>query len=86
MLFVDTGFLEVVLICITSVVGIFGVSSALEGFFLNRMKWYERILNAVGGLCLIYPGIATDIIGISLVGFVFVLQTVTKRKTIKANI
>ncbi len=83
MLFVDTGFLEVVLICITSVVGIFGVSASLEGFFLNRMAWYERIISAVGGLLLIYPGIVTDIIGISFVGFVLVLQTISKRRTVK---
>ena len=83
MLFVDTGFLEVVLICITSVVGIFGVSAALEGYFLNRMAWYERIISAVGGLLLIYPGIVTDIIGISLVGFVLLLQTISKRRAAK---
>ena len=83
MLFVDTGFVEVILICITSVVGIFGVSAALEGFFLGRMSWYERIISAIGGLLLIYPGTVTDIVGIALVGFVLILQTITKRRTVK---
>ena len=41
-------------ICITSVAGIFGVSSALEGYFMHGMKWYERVLGAVGGLLLIW--------------------------------
>ncbi len=82
MLFVDTGFLEVVLICITSVIGIFGVSAALEGYFLSRMAWYERIISAVGGLCLIYPGIVTDIVGISLVAVVAVLQMINRRKSL----
>ncbi|MBO5020632.1 MAG: TRAP transporter fused permease subunit [Clostridia bacterium] len=86
MLFVDTTFFEVVLIIITSVVGIFGVSAALEGFFLSRMAWYERIISAIGGLCLIYPGIVTDILGLSLVGIVAVLQMISRRKTVSVNI
>ena len=81
MLFVDTSALDVILICITSIIGILGVSAALEGFFLHRMTWYERIISAVGGLCLIFPGLVTDIVGIALVGFVFILQTVIKPKT-----
>ena len=86
MLFVDTTFFEVVLIVITSVVGIFGVSAALEGFFLSRMSWYERIISAIGGLLLIYPGIVTDIVGISLVGVVAVLQMISRRKITSVNI
>ena len=85
MLFVDTGIFEVILICITSVVGIFGVSASLQGFFLHRMAWYERIISAVGGLLLIYPGITTDIIGLALVGAIAIIQLATKKKSILAN-
>lgn len=84
MLFVETTVLEVILICITAVIGIFGVSAALEGYLLKNMKWYERILSAAGGLLLIYPGLTTDIVGIALVGLVFAIQLITKRKTLKA--
>ncbi len=84
MLFVETTVLEVVLICITAVIGIFGVSAALEGYLLKNMKWYERILSAAGGLLLIYPGLTTDMVGIALVGLVFAIQLITKHKTLKA--
>ncbi len=80
MLFVNTTALEVVLICITSVVGIFGVSAALEGYFLHKMKWYERVVSAIGGLLLIYPGMVTDVVGLALVGFVALIQLVTMKK------
>jgi TRAP-type uncharacterized transport system fused permease subunit len=80
MLFIDTTAGEVILICITSIIGIFGVSSALEGFLLHHMKWYERILSIAGGLLLIYPGIVTDSIGFALVGFVFIIQILTRKK------
>ncbi len=78
MLFIETGVFEVILICITSVVGIFGVSSALEGYMVTNMKWYERVLGAVGGLLLIYPGIVTDAIGFALVAIVFFVQYIRK--------
>ena len=80
MLFVDTSAWEVILICITSLVGIFGVSAALQGWFLCRMPWYERILSAVGGLLLIYPGIVTDSIGLGLLVIVLVTQLVERKK------
>ena len=82
MLFIDTSVPEVILICITSLVGIFAVSAALEGYFLQRMKWYERIMSVVGGLLLIYPGIVTDSVGLAFVAVVVVIQFI-KRKTIK---
>lgn len=80
MLFIETTAVEVVLICITSFVGIFAVSAALEGYFLQHMSWYERIICAIGGLLLIYPGIVTDVIGVGLVAIVATLQFVVYRK------
>ena len=80
MLFIDTTVWEVVLICITSLVGIFAVSAALEGYFLRNMKWYERIVSAIGGLLLIYPGLVTDVVGVALVGIVLVFQLVLGKK------
>ena len=84
MLLVDTGVWEVVLICITSLVGIFGVSAALEGYLFHHMPWYERVLSAVGGLLLIYPGVVTDAIGLGLVAIVVLLQVITRKKYAKA--
>ena len=79
MLFIDTSIWEVIQIAITSLVGMFGVSAALEGYIMERMSWYERVLSALGGLLLIYPGLITDLIGICLVGLVVVLQLIHKR-------
>ena len=83
MLFIDTTAGEVVLICITSFVGIFGVSSALEGYFLHHMRWYERIMCVVGGLLLIYPGVVTDVIGLGLVAVIMIAQILTRKKNVK---
>ena len=80
MLFIDTSAWEVVLICITSFIGIFAVSASLEGYFLNHMKWWERLICVVGGLLLIYPGIVTDTMGLVLVAISVVSQIVKKRQ------
>lgn len=85
MLFINTTAPEVILICVTSFVGIFAVSAALEGYFLHHMKWYERLLSVAGGLLLIYPGIITDTIGLGLVAIVALFQ-ISTRKKYKANI
>ena len=80
MLFIDVeGVWEVVLICITSFAGIFGVSAALEGYFFTNMSWYERLISAAGGLLLIYPGAVTDAIGLGLVAVVLVIQIIKKK-------
>ena len=79
MLFVDTTAWEVILICITSLVGIFSVSAALEGYVLRNMTWWQRIIIAVGGLLLIYPGWVTDVIGLAMVAVIVGLQILEKR-------
>jgi len=80
MLFIDTTIMEVALICVTSFVGIFAVSASLEGYLFTHMPWYLRIVSAVGGLMLIYPGWQTDLIGVALVGFVAAIQYFNNKK------
>lgn len=82
MLFIDTNAFEVALICITSFVGIFAVSASLEGFLFSKMAWWERILSAVGGILLIYPGLITDGIGVVLIGIAFFAQIIKRRKIV----
>ncbi len=79
MLFIDTGAFEVVLIVITSLIGIFAVSSSLEGYMLTNMQWYLRPPCAIGGLLLIYPGAVTDIIGLVIVAAVLTVQLIEKK-------
>lgn len=84
MLFIDTGIFEVIQICITSFVGIFAVSAALEGYLFCNMPWYLRVISAVGGLMLIYPGIVTDLVGLGLVVVAVATQYISNKKAIAA--
>ena len=78
LLLIDTTVWEVISICVTSVVGIVSVSAALEGWLAAAMPWHQRLISAVGGLLLIYPGMATDLMGFVLVGVVVLVQAAKK--------
>ena len=68
MLFVDvTGAFQVVQICISALLGIFGVAAALNGFLYRPIPALLRVAMAVGGLGMMIPGRATDIAGSVLV-------------------
>ncbi len=67
LLMIDTTAVEVALISVTAIIGIFGLASGLEGYCFTDMNKIIRILIVIGGLLLIYPGIATDGIGFVLV-------------------
>lgn len=74
MLFIDTTVFDVILIIITSILGMFGVSICMEGYVMGKVSWPLRIVCAIGGLTLLIPGWATDLIGFVLVGGVCLYQ------------
>ncbi|MBE7025255.1 MAG: TRAP transporter permease [Ruminococcaceae bacterium] len=80
MLFIGASVTDVILIVLTSFIGIVAISAGMEGFFRTRMAWYERIIILGAGLCLITPDTVTDIVGIVLVLMAFVWQTYKKSR------
>ena len=80
LLLMNEGVLSAVLGIVTSVVGMFGVSMGLEGFFHGRLAWPLRLLSIAGGLLLIYPGILTDVIGVLIVGGIIAVQWFGERR------
>ena len=80
MLLIDVTVWNMIQIIITSLVGLFGVAAALEGFLLLPMNPVFRIATAVGGILMMIPGTFTDAIGIALFAAVLVIQFVQKKK------
>ena len=69
MLFVDVGsWVDVVTICLSAMLGIYGVAAGLNGFVKRKLNWVFRVLLVIGGLTLIIPGWKTDLVGLILVG------------------
>ena len=81
MLFVNvTSVWEVIQIVLSALLGIFGVAAGLEGFVLRKMNWLYRIVYLVGGLGLMIPGAISDLVGLVLIGGVFVIQYLQNKK------
>ncbi len=55
----------------TAVVGVIGLSAALIGYARRPLRAWERGIVALGAFSLIFPGLATDAVGLALVGFGF---------------
>lgn len=81
MLFVNvTSVFEVVQICITSLLGIFGVAAALNGYLARPLNPFVRIILAAAGLCMIVPGTVTDLAGLVALVMVVVYEFGIKKK------
>ena len=68
---------EVALICGTSLLGIFGVASALNGYLCKPINIVFRVVLAVGGLSMMLPGLASDAAGFAAVIAVCVYQKIS---------
>jgi len=83
---VHTPWYEIVLLVITAIFGIIMVSAGMEGYLINEMPWWQRILAVAGGLCMVIPGLATDIAGVVLIGLIILIQSLSgKNKTRKKS-
>ena len=80
MLLINAGPAEVVMIVITSLIGIFGVAAGLSGFVYRTMNPLMRILIVVGGITLLIPGTMTDVIGLVMVVGVILIQRIGMKK------
>ena len=74
MLLIDVTAFGIIQIVITSLVGIFGVAAAMNGFLFKKLEWPFRVLICIGGLLMMDPTAITDIIGIVLFAAVFAWQ------------
>lgn len=95
MLMINASALSVVMIIITAILGMFGISVALEGYGFNNTGFFynsrkgkatiiafdalERILFAIAGLLCVIPETKTDIIGVSLLAVLIAYQLILKK-------
>ncbi len=79
MLMIDTTLPQVLTIIATSLLGMLGVAAAVTGYFVDKAKWYERILFFAGGLMMIDPNITTDFVGLFVMLAAYIIQKVRLR-------
>ena len=82
MLFINASVGDIVLICATAVLGMFGVATAMNGYLFKKIQWYMRIAFMVSGLMLLIPGLVTDIAGLVLLAALTSYQYFSARGSI----
>ena len=78
MLLIDASVFNVIILYVTSLVGVAGVAAALEGYFRSGMGMVDRLLFLCGGLLMIFPGTVTDVTGLLLIAAGVALQFAKK--------
>jgi len=71
---------SVSLATVTSLVGIIAVASGMQKYLLTDANVLEQAMLIIGGLNMAYPGMVTDILGLSLIGIVVFTQLFKKRR------
>ena len=84
MLLIDTTAAQVALVVVSSLVGIFGVAAALNGFLFRRIAPVGRVVLAAGGLLMLDPKPITDLVGVVLLAAVIAWQFVGAKRAAKA--
>lgn len=95
MLMIDASLGRILFIIATALIGMFGISVALEGYGFNftgilhgsnkskgliiTFDVIERVLFAIAGLLCVIPETSSDIIGLSMMAVLIVYQIVVKR-------
>ena len=80
MLLIDVTAFKVIQIIVTSLIGIFGVAAAMNGYLFQKLSWPARIVICVAGLMMMDPTVITDIVGIVLMAFVLTFQFLAAKK------
>ena len=74
MLMINATVLSVIFICLTALIGMFGISIALEGYGFRTTSVIERLLFAAGGFLCVIPETKTDVIGLILMAALIAYQ------------
>lgn len=72
--------LNIIVAVITALVGVIALGGSLNGFLLTELSLFERSLLFISSLCMIKPGLVTDIIGIVLIIIVLISQKLRSRQ------
>lgn len=74
-----TGF-TIIYSTVTALIGMWGASITMIGFCQNVLNYPQRIMFFAGGICMIIPGVFTDIAGLVLLVLAFLWQRTNKIK------
>lgn len=76
----NTHIMDVLWILFTAILGVISLGIALEGFFLTSLHYFTRATALGAAFTLIFPHTLSDLIGISLLLIITIIQVLKSRK------
>lgn len=73
---------DIVIVAVTSIVGVIGLGAAIEGYFSTNLKAVARLLLAIGALMMLVPEAITDIVGTIIVLVIFAINYVQNKRIV----
>lgn len=83
LMLIDTTVFEGVWTAASACLGVFLLAVATEGYFLAPVALWLRVIVLAGSLGLMYPGIVTDAVGVTVCAVLYLMQK-KKEKALKA--
>ncbi len=77
------GIIEIIMTVVSALVGVIALGLFVEGFLFRKMNVIERALAATAAVCLIYSGLVTDVIGYSIIAYLFAMQYRYSKKAVQ---
>jgi TRAP-type uncharacterized transport system fused permease subunit len=74
MLLIDTTWYEAGWIFVSASVGMYGLAAAMQGYLVTPARWWERAVLFVSAVCLVKPGLYTDLAGLIGMGAIYAVQ------------
>ncbi|MDR3254080.1 MAG: TRAP transporter permease [Synergistaceae bacterium] len=85
LLFIDATPLPMIQSIITALIGVFLLAMFTIGYFKAHIHWFIRALALCGALGLLDPDTLTDVIGLMILAFIYVFQTIKAKKQVSRS-
>ncbi len=82
-LMIDATIPKLIQATLTALIGMWALSIAMIGYFVQNCRWWERLVFFLGGLMMIDPGTYTDLVGVAVLAAVSLWQISRKKSRVK---
>lgn len=72
--------LRILIGCVTALIGILGLSAGVQGYLLKDLNILERLLLFCVPFMIIYPTLATNLIGVAIIAAIYALQRINLKR------
>jgi len=79
------GFLEVIQCTITAFLGVYAISTVLQGYLLTKLPLWQRLVFSVAGIALIFPETNSDVIGFIAFAIMVLVHVLYKKKNVTSQ-